>query len=90
MDRPVVDMTDLKGSYDVALDVTEEDHRVMLIRAGVAAGVTLPPQALRLLDGASTPSLLDAIQKLGLKLEARKAPLDVIVIDDARKTPTDN
>jgi len=62
----------------------------MLIRAGVNAGVSLPPQALRLLDGASTPSLFDAMQKLGLKLEARKAPLDMIVVDDARKTPTEN
>ena len=90
VDRPIVDMTDLKGSYDVSLPVTEEDYRIMLIRAGVNAGVSLPPQALRLLDGASTPSLFDAMQKLGLKLEARKAPLDMIVVDDARKTPTEN
>ena len=34
VDRPIVDMTDLKGSYDFALDVTEEDYRAMLIRAG--------------------------------------------------------
>jgi uncharacterized protein (TIGR03435 family) len=90
VDRPIVDMTDLKGSYDVSLPVTDEDYRIMLIRAGVNAGVSLPPQALRLLDGASTPSLFDAMQKLGLKLEARKAPLDMIVVDDARKTPTEN
>jgi uncharacterized protein (TIGR03435 family) len=45
---------------------------------------------LRLLDGASLPSLFDAMQKVGLKLDARKAPLDVLVIDEARKTPTDN
>jgi len=90
VDRPIVDMTDLKGSYDFALDITDEDYRVMLIRAGVNAGVSLPPQALRLLDGASTPSLFDAMQKVGLKLDARKAPLDVVVIDSARKTPTDN
>jgi uncharacterized protein (TIGR03435 family) len=90
LDRPIVDMTDLKGSYDIALDVTPEDYRVMLIHAGVNAGVNLPPQALRLLDGASTPSLLDALQKVGLRLDARKAPLDVVVVDDARKTPTEN
>ena len=62
----------------------------MLIRAGLNAGVSLPPQALRLLDGATLPSLFDAMQKLGLKMDARKAPLDVVVIDEARKTPTDN
>jgi uncharacterized protein (TIGR03435 family) len=90
LDRPIVDMTDLKGSYDFALDVTPEDYRAMLIHAAVAAGVSLPPEALRLLDGASTPSLFDAMQKVGLKLDARKAPLDMVVVDDARKTPTDN
>jgi uncharacterized protein (TIGR03435 family) len=90
VDRPIVDMTDLKGSYDFALDITDEDYRVMLIHAGVNAGISLPPQALRLLDGASTPSLFDSMQKVGLKLDARKAPLDMIVVDDGRKTPTEN
>ena len=90
VDRPIVDMTNLPGSYDFSLDLTEEDYRVMLIRAGVNAGVTLPPQALRLLDGASPVSLFDAMQKLGLKLDATRAPLDLLVIDDARKTPTEN
>jgi uncharacterized protein (TIGR03435 family) len=86
----MVDMTDLKGSYDFILDVTPEDYRAMLIHAAVAAGVSLPPEALRLLDGASLPSLFDAVQKVGLKLDARKAPLDLLIIDDARKNPTDN
>ena len=90
MDRPIVDMTDLKGSYDLALDVTPEDYQAMLIRAAVTAGVVMPPQALRFLDGASIPSLFEAMQKLGLKLDARKAPLDLLVIDEARKTPTEN
>jgi uncharacterized protein (TIGR03435 family) len=90
MDRPIVDMTDLKGSYDFALDVTQEDYRAMLIHAAVAAGVTLPPEALRLLDGASLASLYDALQKVGLKLDARKAPLDALIVDGALKTPTAN
>jgi uncharacterized protein (TIGR03435 family) len=90
VDRPIVDMTALTGSYDFSLDVTPEDYRIMLIRAGVNAGVSLPPQALNLLDGATPISLFDALEKLGLKLDARKAPLDVIVVDSARKTPTEN
>ena len=32
VDRPVVDLTDLKGSYDFTLDITAEDYRAMLIR----------------------------------------------------------
>jgi len=90
VDRPIVDMTGLDGRYDFGLDVTEEDYRLMLIRAGVNSGVVLPPAALRLLETGSPVSLFDALQKLGLKLDARKAPLDVVVVDEARKTPTDN
>ncbi len=91
LDRPVVDMTDLKGSYDFSIDVTAEDYRAMLIRSAVVAGVVLPPEVLRILEGASSPeSLFDGVAKLGLKLEARKAPLDVFVIDSALRKPTEN
>ena len=57
----------LKGNYDVTLNVTEEDYRTLLIRAGVNAGVALPPEALRLLDGGSPTSFFDALQKLCLR-----------------------
>jgi uncharacterized protein (TIGR03435 family) len=90
MDRPVVDHSNVKGFFDVTLEITAEDYRVMLIRAATANGVVLPPQALRLLDGATTPSLFDAIDKLGLKLEPRRLPLDVIVVDQLAKAPSEN
>ena len=89
-DRPIVDMTGLKGHYDFAFDVNSEDYRPMLIRSAISAGVVLPPQALQVLDGTSSAALSDALQQVGLRLEARKAPLDVIVVDDAKKTPTEN
>jgi uncharacterized protein (TIGR03435 family) len=91
LDRPILDMTQLKSAYDVSLDLTPEDYRLMLIRAAVAAGLVLSPNVLRVLDGSPTPSsLFDGLQKVGLKLEARKAPLDLLVVDSARKTPTEN
>jgi uncharacterized protein (TIGR03435 family) len=90
LDRPVVDLTNLKGSYDFAFDITEEDYRNMLIRAGVNRGLTLPPEALRLLDTGSPVSFFRAAEKLGLKLDVRKVPLDLLVIDEIRKTPTEN
>jgi uncharacterized protein (TIGR03435 family) len=91
LDRPVVDMTDLKGSYDFSFDVTAEDYQAMLIRSAVVAGVILPPAVLRLIEGSPTPtSLFDSMEKLGVKLVARKAPLDVIVVDKVLKTPTEN
>jgi uncharacterized protein (TIGR03435 family) len=91
LDRPVVDMTNLKGSYDLSFDVTGEDYRAMLIRSAVVAGVILPPEVLRSLDGSSSPaSLFDGLDKLGLKLVGTKAPLEVLVIDKMLKSPTEN
>jgi uncharacterized protein (TIGR03435 family) len=91
MDRPVIDQTDLKDTaYDISLELTQEDFMAMMVRSGVAAGVTLPPQALKMLENTSVDSLHSQLAKHGLKLEAKKAPLDVIVIDAADKTPTEN
>ena len=71
-------------------EVTAEDYRAMLIRSAVVAGVILP-RMVRLLDGSASPtSLFDALQKLGLKLATTKAPLDLVVIDNISKTPTEN
>jgi uncharacterized protein (TIGR03435 family) len=90
MNRPVVDMTDLKGNYDFLLELSPEDFTAMGIRSAIAAGIPLPPQAIQLAEAASGDSLTNALQKLGLKLESRKAPLEVLVIDHAEKTPSDN
>jgi uncharacterized protein (TIGR03435 family) len=90
MDRPVVDMTDLKGKYDFVLELSPEDFRAMGIRSAMAAGIALPPQAIQMAEAASGDSLSSALDKLALKLESRKAPLEVIVIDHAEKTPSDN
>src|SRR6185369_7295069 len=47
LERPVVDLSDIKGSYDVAFDLSPEDYRTMLIRAATAAGLVMSPDALR-------------------------------------------
>ena len=39
----------------------------------------------------AAPNLITAVQEqLGLKLEARKGPVDLLVIDSAEKTATEN
>ena len=90
VERPVVDMTDLKGTYDLSLEFTPEEYRTLLIRMAMSAGVNLPPEAMRLLEGASDESLFKGLQATGLKLESRKAPLEVLVIDSVSKTPIAN
>jgi uncharacterized protein (TIGR03435 family) len=89
VDRPILNLTELKGNYDLTLNLTPEDYQAMLIRAAVNNGVVLPPQVLKLMD-AGAASLFDAVEKVGLKLDARKAPLDQVVIDQLLKTPTEN
>jgi uncharacterized protein (TIGR03435 family) len=90
VDRPVVDMTELKGNYDFTLQFTPEDFRAMMMRSAVAAGVTLPPEALKLIDSSNGDSLFTALETLGLKLEQRKTPIEVLVIDHIDKSPSDN
>ncbi len=76
--RPVVDFTGLKGTYYIKLDWT-----------GAAAPVA---------EAEATPSPLDpgdsifAVLEtnLGLRLEKRNAPVEVLIIDHAEKTPTEN
>ncbi len=90
VERPIVDMTELKGTYDFTLQFSPEDFRAMMIRAALSAGVVLPPQALQALEGSSGDSVLNAFQTVGLKLDPRKAPFQVMVIDQLEKLPTAN
>jgi uncharacterized protein (TIGR03435 family) len=90
VDRPVVDMSNLTGVYDYDITVTEEDYRGMLIRSAITAGVVLQPEVQRMAMADIGESLASGLQALGLKLEARKAPLDVMVLDHAERTPTEN
>jgi uncharacterized protein (TIGR03435 family) len=84
-----VDLTQLPGRYDLLVELSQDDYNAMLIRSALSAGIQLPPQVLRLLDTADG-SLFGALKPLGLKLEPRKAPIDVLVIDSVAKTPTAN
>ncbi len=91
MDKPVVDMTGAPDTafYDFSFDITADDYRTMLIRTAMKAGVSLPPEAMRLAD-LPVDSLLSDMEAVGLKLDSRKAPQDAIIIDKADKTPTEN
>lgn len=90
--RPVVDMTELKGNYQVALDLSMDDLKNVARIAGMTPGGGGGDSGKALTD-ASDPSgstIFESIQKMGLKLEARKAPLPFIVVDHLEKTPTEN
>jgi uncharacterized protein (TIGR03435 family) len=61
-----------------------------MVRSGLNAGIVMPPRALLALDRASLDPFSSGLQKYGLTLESRRAPLDVIVVDSIRRTPIEN
>lgn len=83
MDRPVVDQTNLKGSYDFDLSFTQELPPPP--QSAPAGGVILPGP----LDGSNSTIAESMRQQLGLKLERQKGPVDILVIDQAEK-PVEN
>jgi uncharacterized protein (TIGR03435 family) len=85
--QPVVDMTDLKGTYNVALEYAQRDVAPSARAAPATGGAgsndlaaVEPPFA----------SVFEAVNKLGLRLEGRKVPVEQLVIDHVEKTPTEN
>lgn len=97
VDRPVLDMTGLKGAYQVTLDLSMQD--MMAGRGGGARAGGFggrgggAPGADSAVPTASDPSgsaIFAAVQKLGLKLDPRKASVEMIVVDHLEKTPTEN
>ena len=89
-DRPVIDATGVKDPYDLDIELSPEDFTPIMIRAAVNNGTVLPAPALRLLDNAVSDPFSNGLQKVGLTLDSRKAPLDVVIVDSASKTPTEN
>jgi uncharacterized protein (TIGR03435 family) len=71
VDRPVVNRTELTGRFDFQFTFAPDGSQF--------GGMRLPPQN----DEEAAPSLFTAIQELGLRLDAVKTPVDVLVIDRA-------
>jgi uncharacterized protein (TIGR03435 family) len=91
--RPVVDMTELKGNYQVTLDLSMDDIKNVARTAGLnMPGATGGNAANAPVDAAdpSGSSIFASVQQMGLKLEARKAPLPYVVVDHFEKMPTEN
>jgi uncharacterized protein (TIGR03435 family) len=93
-DHPIVDMTGLKGNYQVTLEISMQEIMAAARAAGAAVPAAAPGggDAGKPADAASDPggSIFTAIQTLGLKLEPRKTPLTMIVVDRVEKMPTEN
>ncbi len=74
VDRPVLDRTGISGVFDFSLKFGEDNNEMK-----------------RALIGGDGPSIFTLIkEQLGLKLEARKDVVEVLVIDHAEKAPSEN
>jgi uncharacterized protein (TIGR03435 family) len=79
--RPVIDMTGLEGVYSFTLSWVPDELHPMGGRGGGGA----------MDDAPSGPSIFAAVQEqLGLKPEAGKGPVELLVIDKADKSPVEN
>jgi uncharacterized protein (TIGR03435 family) len=74
LDRPVVDMTNLKGSYRVAWDGPPPPE----------------PGFRGFIPFDLGEAIVTALDKAGLKLERTKSAIEMIVIDHLEKMPTEN
>jgi uncharacterized protein (TIGR03435 family) len=72
---PIIDMTGLKGRYQVILEVSSE------LFIGVDPD-DMEPLTLQAFN--------NGLQKLGLRLERQKASLETVVVDHIEKTPAAN
>jgi uncharacterized protein (TIGR03435 family) len=89
--RPVTDATALKAKYDFTLTFTPEGMNGPMgpITPPPSAGVNGAPGGGA--DAETLPDIFGAVQaQLGLKLEAKKGPVEMIVIDHIEKIPTEN
>ena len=82
LNRPIYDRTKLTGNFDIELEYTPDQM------PQIPPGVTLPPGLT--LPSPDGPSLNTALQEqLGLKLEATRGPVDVLVIDSVEQPTPD-
>jgi uncharacterized protein (TIGR03435 family) len=83
LDRPVIDMTGLHAVYRFDVSWAPGDNEKNYA----------PNEATGIPQGAlpAAPSIFTALEEtLGIKLDSRKAPTDVLVIDHAERNPTAN
>jgi uncharacterized protein (TIGR03435 family) len=102
LSRPVSDVTGLTAKYDFTLTFSPEGMNAPVGSMGaggvmVAAAPPAPAEAgaggsqASLPEADTPPDLFRAVKdQLGLTLESKKGPVEMIVIDHIEKTPTGN
>jgi uncharacterized protein (TIGR03435 family) len=77
--QTVLDATGVKETFDVKLEWAPGESEPVLTKPGVAPQATAPAET-------TGPSIFGALQEqMGLKLEARKATVEVLAVDAAER-----
>jgi uncharacterized protein (TIGR03435 family) len=87
LQRPVVDQTGLTGGFDFTLDLAKYLGMDMSQGPRPEGDGMTKPVGLSTIEGAVIMALRE---QLGLKLESKKSPIDMVVVDKAEKVPTEN
>lgn len=104
VDRPVIDETQLTGNYQVTLEMAMADAMNMARKMGApmggAGGPGGPPPGMgggggsRPAESATDPggssTAFTSVEQMGLKLQSKKGPVEMIVVDHLEKNPTEN
>jgi uncharacterized protein (TIGR03435 family) len=81
LDRPVIDKTEWKETFDVDLEFVPDEPPSAVPSAGAADTTNLG-----LTSDGSGPSIMTALQEqLGLSLKSTKGPVEILIIDSAEK-----
>jgi len=90
--RPVVDMTGLKGTYRVVLDIPYAAMPGMVCPTGANGPgandhVPLPAETA---GDAGSSRVMHSLKSLGLDLENRRGPVERLTVDRVERKPTEN
>ncbi len=92
MDRPVADLTEIKGTYNIDLEWVPDELEgggVLAKMKAMAEAASTDPHGDP--TGPTGLTIFGALQeKLGIRLESRKSPVAIVVVDSVRQAPTEN
>jgi uncharacterized protein (TIGR03435 family) len=88
----IVDMTGLKGRYQLALEISWQDiwQDILAARQAASPQSAIDPALDPAVTAAQLREFRRALQNIGLQLEPRKGPVETIVVDHLEKAPTEN
>ena len=84
--RQIVDLTGLKGTYQVAVDFSLRD----LVASLRDSGIDVPVRRGASEDPTGDTSIAEALDRQGLKLQGTKAPVQQLIVDHVEKTAEEN